>query len=62
MLEKIKPIGKQSTEDERLEEPYVRQVEDHSLPAQEVLADQQAGSGEYAASRPSAEAPVVFVP
>ncbi|HTP00895.1 MAG TPA: hypothetical protein VMJ64_05925 [Anaerolineales bacterium] len=36
-------------------EEHVRQVEDHSLPAQDVLTDQHTGS------TPS-EAPVLFVP
>ncbi len=38
-----------------LPELYVRQVDDHSLPAQQVLTDQQE-------SREAAEAPVLFIP
>ncbi len=37
------------------EEPFVRQVEDHSLPAQDVLTDQ------HEAREPD-EAPALFIP
>ena len=37
------------------QEPFVRQVEDHSLPAQDVLTDQQA-------AREPDDAPALFVP
>ncbi len=39
----------------RVQEQFIREVEDRSLPAQEVLNDQQA-------SRDPSEAPVLFVP
>jgi hypothetical protein len=42
-------------EEIRLEEPFVRQVEDHSLPAQQVLTDQQDG-------REPDQSPALFVP
>ena len=37
------------------QEPFVRQVEDHSLPAEDVLTDQQE-------AREPDEAPTLFVP
>ena len=49
-------IEQESQEEPRLQEQqYIRQVEDHSLPAQQVLTDQQEG-------RPPEQPPVVFVP
>lgn len=45
----------ENPEETRLEEPFVRQVEDHSLPAQQVLTDQQDG-------REGEQAPALFVP
>jgi hypothetical protein len=44
-----------TVEEASLPEEYVRQVEDHSRPAQEVLTDQHEG-------RTPDDAPVVFVP
>ena len=48
-------IEKESQEEPRLQEPFVRQVEDHSLPARQVLTDQQEG-------RETEQPPVLFVP
>ncbi len=48
-------IEKESQEEPRLQEPFVRQVEDHSLPAQQVLTDQQE-------DRAPEQPPVLFVP
>ncbi len=48
-------IEKESQDEPRLQEQYVRQVEDHSLPAQQVLTDQQE-------ERPAEQPPVLFVP
>jgi hypothetical protein len=45
----------ESVEEASLPEEYVRQVEDHSRPAQEVLTDQHEG-------RAPEDAPVLFVP
>jgi hypothetical protein len=42
-------------QDEPRQEPFVRQVEDHSLPAQQVLTDQQE-------DRTPVQPPVLFVP
>jgi len=51
----MKTTEKERAEETRLREQFIRQVEDHSLPAQEVLTDQRE-------CRASGEAPVLFVP
>jgi hypothetical protein len=48
-------VEKETPEDTRLEKQFVRQVEDHSLPAQQVLTDQQDG-------RERDQSPALFVP
>ncbi len=48
-------IEQEAVEEAETQEQYVRQVEDHSRPAQDILADQQAG-------RQPDEAPALFVP
>ncbi len=45
----------EKAEEARPEEPYIRQVEDHSLPAQQILIEQQE-------CRTPDDEPVVFVP
>lgn len=55
MTPQTKPIVHETTEEHPLHEEFVRQVEDHSLPAQEVLNDQQGGRAPNAA-------PGLFVP
>ena len=55
MTPQAKSIEQESLEKESLQDEYVRQVEDHSRPAQEVLADQQE-------SRAANESPALFVP
>jgi hypothetical protein len=47
--------GQASVEETRVPEPYVRQVEDHSRPAQDILADEQE-------ARVPNEPPALFVP
>ncbi len=55
MTPQSKSIEKESAEEIHLQEEFVRQVEDHSLPAHEVLTEQQEG-------RAPNEAPALFVP
>jgi len=55
MTPQIITTGNESPEHTQLEELYIRQVEDRSLPAQEVLIEQQ----ESAAPDQS---PLLFVP
>jgi hypothetical protein len=55
MTPQSKSIEHESAEDTYLQEEFVRQVEDHSLPAREVLTEQQEG-------RTPDEAPALFVP
>ena len=50
-----KSIEQEGAEEIHLQEEFVRQVEDHSLPAREVLTEQQEG-------RTRDEAPALFVP
>jgi hypothetical protein len=40
MTAQAKPTEPERADDAPMQEPYVRQVEDHSLPAHEVLSDQ----------------------
>ncbi|MGE5073411.1 MAG: hypothetical protein ACM3MF_08285 [Anaerolineae bacterium] len=51
-------IVEQKTAEQHLDEQFIRQVEDHSLPAQEVLTDQQQGRSSTGESK----APALFVP
>jgi hypothetical protein len=55
MTPQSKPIEQESTEERVPGEEFARQVEDHSLPAQEILTKQQEG-------RAANEAPALFVP
>ena len=55
MMPQIETLEQESTEEPLTQEQYVRQVDDHSRPAQEVLADQQEG-------RTPDESPASFVP
>ncbi len=55
MNPQTKIMEQEETSEGVAEEQYVRQVEDHSRPAQEILTDQQEG-------RKPEEAPVLFVP
>ena len=55
MMPQPKSMENEEAEEARLQEEYVRQVEDRSRSAQEVLTDQQAG-------RTPDETPVLFVP
>ena len=55
MTPQTKPRENENAEEPRPHEEFVRQVEDHSLPAQEVLTDQQGGQS-------PGEASVLFVP
>ncbi len=48
-------IETEPQEELHIEEQFVRQVEDHSLPARQVLTDQQEG-------RETEQPPVLFVP
>ncbi len=48
-------IETENQEQPRIQEQFIRQVDDHSLPAQQVLTDQQEG-------RPPEQPPVSFVP
>ncbi len=41
MTPQSKPMEQEKVEKPRLQEEFVRQVEDRSLPAQEVLSEQQ---------------------
>jgi hypothetical protein len=41
MLPQSKIVESEDVEEIHLQEQFIRQVEDHSLPAQEVLTDQQ---------------------
>jgi len=55
MMPQINMDEQKTAEETSLPEEYVRQVEDHSRPAQEVLTDQHEG-------RAPEDAPVLFVP
>jgi hypothetical protein len=55
MTPQTKSAEQEDADEIRLQEEYVRQVEDHSRPAQEVLTDQLEGCAPN-------EAPVLFVP
>ncbi len=55
MTPQITTVETEAQDEPRLQEPFIRQVEDHSLPAQQVLTDQQE-------ERAPDEPPVVFVP
>jgi hypothetical protein len=55
MTPQSKSIEHESTEETPLQEQFQRQVEDHSLPAREVLTEQQEG-------RSLNESPALFVP
>ena len=55
MTPQTKSKEQASVEETRLQEEYVRQVEDHSRPAREVLTDEQE-------DRAPNDAPVLFVP
>ena len=55
MTPQTKSKEQESVEENRLPEEYVRQVQDHSRPAQEVLLDEQE-------DRAPNDAPVLFVP
>ncbi len=55
MNPQTKIMEQEVTEESPSQEQYVRQVEDHSRPAQEILTDEQQG-------RKPEEAPVLFVP
>jgi len=55
MMPQTKTMDQESAEETRLQEQYIRQVEDHSRPAQEVLTDQQE-------ARTPDDAPALFVP
>ncbi len=55
MTPQITIVETEAQEEPRLQEQFIRQVEDHSLPAQQVLTDQQEG-------RAPEQPPVVFVP
>ena len=56
MSPQTKTIEQEGAEETRLQEQqFVRQVEDHSLPAQQVLSDQQDG-------RTPDQPPALFVP
>ncbi len=55
MNPQTKIMEQEGTEESLSQEQYVRQVEDHSRPAEEILTDQQEG-------RKPEEAPALFVP
>ncbi len=55
MTPQITIVETEAQEEPRLQEQFIRQVEDHSLPAQQVLTDQQE-------DRAPEQPPVVFVP
>ncbi len=55
MTSQITIVETEEPEEPRLPEQFIRQVEDHSLPAQQVLTDQQE-------DRAPEHPPVVFVP
>ncbi len=55
MTQQTRTIEDEPQEETRLPEPFVRQVEDHSLPAQQVLTDQQE-------CRALEQPPALFVP
>lgn len=55
MAPETKSSEQEGVQEINFSEEYVRQVDDHSRPAQEVLTDQKAGSGPN-------DAPVLFVP
>jgi hypothetical protein len=55
MTPQSKEIQHESDQEIHLQEEFVRQVEDHSLPAREVLTEQQE-------VRAPEEAPALFVP
>ena len=54
MAPENKIVEKKKTEEIAPQDEYVRQVEDNSRPAQEILTDQR--------ERPAGEMPAVFVP
>ncbi len=55
MTPQTRTIEMESEEELDLQEQFIRQVEDHSLPAEQVLTDQQD-------SRPPEQPPVLFIP
>jgi hypothetical protein len=55
MTPQSKPVKKEHAEEAKLQEQYIRQVQDKSRTAQEVLSDQQ---GTHAAEK----VPALFVP
>ena len=55
MTPQSKPVQQDRTEELQQEDGFVRQVEDHSLPARDVLREQQE-------ERASSEHPALFVP
>jgi hypothetical protein len=55
MTSQSKSIEHESVQETPPQEEFVRQVEDHSLPAREVLTEQQE-------DRAANEAPALFVP
>ncbi len=55
MLPQTKTMDQEQPEEVRLQEQFVAQVEDHSLPAEEILTDQRD-------NRPDGDAPALYVP
>jgi hypothetical protein len=55
MAPEVNSIEHETAEEPHVQEEFVRQVEDHSLPAREVLSEQQE-------VRAATEAPALFVP
>ena len=55
MTPQSKSIEHDGAEETHLQEEFIRQIEDHPLPAREVLTEQKEG-------RAADEAPALFVP